>query len=112
MSDTHEQILEEIDAFLADLDMVEWDRWIAGEWFGDLPYVAIYGWIDRADAHEDFVVVLRFASGALTYYTSSAEYSDEIGEVLCDDSPTDHNECRRVEDVLDIDNVVELEGSR
>lgn len=95
-----------VESTLRELDFVEWDRYYS---YGGC--VAFYGWIDREeDQYKDFVVlVLNTAQRHIDgYHTSSAKYSEKIGEIL--DIP--HSECQRVEDKLGIDNMVEVEEKR
>lgn len=89
---------------------VEWDRYTVGEW-GDEQHVAVYGWIDREDDHEDFVLFDFWPeSEHLRFVTSSAEYTEEIHRRLFPEDDLDgHDDCRRVERTFDLENVVELE---
>jgi len=103
-----ELILLELEDKLAQLDFVEWDRYTGGEWSEGRQYVTVYGWIDRQDGYKDFVEIIRWGNGQLYFTTSSAEHTEEIFEVLFDDSLDNHKECQRVENALDIDNVVNL----
>lgn len=94
----------EVAAVLNRLLFVAWDRMIAAPVIdsegGEHRCLSVYGWISRADAHHDFVL-LTFVSWdeAVAYSTSSAERSKEINAVLAGaDAP--HHDCVRVEDVL------------
>ena len=103
-------ILSELSDKLAELDFVEWDRYTGGRWSDNSSYVTVYGWVDREDEYKDFVEIIRWDNGQLYFTTSSAEHTEDIFEVLFEDSLDNHNDCKRVEDVLDIDNVVELDA--
>lgn len=91
-----------IESILSELDFVEWDRYYS---FGQS--LAFYGWIDRdKDDYKDFVVVILDNENRLIrgFHTSSAKYSEKIGETL----DINHSPCQRVEDNLSIDNIIEL----
>lgn len=93
-----------IESILKQLDFVDWDRYYD---FG--PNLAFYGWIDRdQDDYKDFLVVILDHENRLIrgFHTSSAEHTEEIADIL----GLNHSPCRRVEDKLEIDNVVELNG--
>jgi hypothetical protein len=91
-----------IESTLRELGFVEWDRYYS--YGSDL---AFFGWIDREDQYKDFVVVVLDNQNRLIrgYHTSSAEYTEKIAEIL----DIGHSECQRVEDMLAIDNMVEVE---
>ena len=79
---------------------VAWDRMIDAPVEPDHRSVSVYGWIDRPDAHHDFLI-LTFCSwdDGVPYSTSSAARSEEINRILSGpDAP--HFDCERVEDVL------------
>jgi len=103
-----ELILSELSDKLAQLDFVEWDRYTGGEWSEGRQYVTVYGWIDRNDDYKDFVEIIRWANGQLYFTTSSAEHTEDIFKVLFGGSLDNHNDCKRVENALNIDNVVQL----
>ena len=103
-----ELILSELSDKLAELDFVEWDRYTGGKWSEGRQYVTVYGWIDREDEYKDFVEIIRWQNGQLYFTTSSAEHTERIFEVLFEDPLDNHNDCKRVEDALNIDNVVKL----
>lgn len=107
MSDL-EAILEELAEELAELEFVEWDRWVGGEWSEGHDYITVYGWIDRDDRHKDFVEIIRWDDGGTYFTTSSAKHTEAIHRVLFDGTTDGHNDCRRVEDVLDLPNMVKL----
>lgn len=92
-----------IEQTLEQLDFVQWDRWY--ELGGHL--IAVFGWIDREDQYKDFVLLEINVDRAevVAYYTSSAEYTEKIGEIL----NMDHSACKRVEDYLDVENAVMLQ---
>lgn len=107
--DNHVKILSELEDELEALDFVEWDRWTGGEWAEGHGYVTVYGWIEReGDDYKDFVEVMRWDDGSLYFTTSSAKYTKDIHNVLFDEPAEAHNDCRRVEKVVDIENVVKL----
>jgi hypothetical protein len=79
---------------------VAWDRMVDAPVEGGHRSVSVYGWIDRADDHHDFLI-LTFCSWyeGVPYSTSSAARSEEINRILSGpDAP--HYDCERVEDVL------------
>jgi hypothetical protein len=83
---------------------VRWDRFVTG-----LYSWSIYGWIKRADAHEDFLV-LDFSAdvnGSLEIWwlTSSKRYDAKIKSIL-DTQGTCR--CKRVEHYFDIPNAIRL----
>lgn len=96
---TPEDVAEVMNRFT----FVAWDRMSAAPVIsGAVEHrsLSVYGWIDRADSHHDFVV-LTFVSWdeGVGYETSSATRSREINRLLLgDDAP--HHDCMRVEDVL------------
>jgi len=81
------------------MPFVRWDRFAedgSAEGPGD---VSIYGWIDRDDGRSDFVLLeceLRDDGWAIGYTTSSALYSEKIGELLYDVEQA-HYPCQRVD---------------
>lgn len=91
-----------IENTLKQLDFVQWDRYYD---FG--PNLAFYGWINRDD-YKDFLVVILDNENRLIrgFHTSSAEHAEEIADIL----GLNHSPCRRVEDKLEIGNVVQLNG--
>jgi len=107
----HEQILRNLSDKLEALDFVKWDRWVGAEWSDDLDYVTVYGWIDRSDGHADFVEIIRWEGGNMYFTTSSAEHTERIHKVLFESGTENHNDCCRVENVLEITNMVELDGN-
>jgi hypothetical protein len=99
-------------------DFVEWDRYTEWNWEGD-KVVRVYGWIDREDSHEDFVLLefVRNDGDAKVLSTSSSDYSEELLHIIEDvdyeEMGEEHVECNRVEDLYpDIENKIELEGDR
>lgn len=107
-----------IETQLAKPEFVTWDRYVVQDnpWFADSNQfnVTVYGWIARDDAHEDFVTV-RFHPEHeprwFEYTTSSEKYTNEFARVWFDVEPAEndgHAGCRRVEDVFELDNVIEL----
>lgn len=94
---------------LTALSFVRWDRFTVGEWYDGREYVVAYGWIDREDEHADYVQVVTWEDGAQWYTTSSARYTDRIGEVLFEDfEADDHDDCQRVEHHFDVPNAIRL----
>ena len=89
------------------LPFVEWDRFTIGE-MNDTQFVDVYGWIDRDGDYKDFVWSRFWPSNEVVEFTTSSdEYSQEISETWFGDAD-DHNPCRRVEDVFDVPNAIEL----
>lgn len=92
---------------LNDLPFVEWDRFYEAS---DIEYV-VFGWIEREDDEYKDYVQIRFwmespGEYGCTYSTSSARYTEEIGDRL----GVGHAECNRVESHFsDVENVIELE---
>ena len=93
-----------VEAQLRELDMVNWDRYYS---FGH--GISVFGWITREDDdYKDFVVLeLDPAKKRVEgYHTSSAEYSEDIGDIL----GVGHSECQRVEDTLAIANMIRTDS--
>jgi len=90
---------------------VDWDRFTVAyqsDWPG--PVVTVYGWIEREDAHEDFVhLVFYTAEQNIDFTTSSDEFSERIHEVLIDEPAREHNPCKRVERHFNVQNAVVLD---
>ena len=101
------KLIQDLADDLRALSFVQWDRFTAGEWSPDINYLQVFGWIDRDDDYKDFVLILQWDNGERFFTTSSAEYTDAISKELFDDS-AGHNDCQRVEDYLDIPNMVTL----
>lgn len=93
---------------LVKMPFVQWDRYVTGEWAEGTEYLSVYGWIDRDDDYKDFVEVIFWENKHRYFTTSSEEYTEDIFEVLFDESLDEHNDCKRVEDVTEIENVVML----
>jgi len=90
--------------------MVEWDRFTVGDWGGEQA-VSVYGWIDRDDEYHDFVLVIFWPESEGVYHTtSSAEYTEELTQLLHGEDGG-HNECHRVEDTFTVSNAVEVGDS-
>lgn len=83
---------------LAKLPFVKWDWWTSSD-----KYIIFYGWIERVDAHEDFVV-LTFYEDWWHFTTSSAKYSREIAAIFEMDGT--HDDCKRIEDIPDLPSTV------
>jgi len=103
-----EVILSDFSEELQQLDFVEWDRYTGGKWSEEHNYISIYGWIPRNDGYKDFVEIIRWDDGGIYFTTSSARYTEQIHQILFDEPVENHNECKRVENAIDIPNVVEL----
>lgn len=88
---------------------VTWDRYTLST-RNNSRLIQIYGWIDRDDTHEDFVVVRFWPEQEwFEFTTSSDEYSKELHRIwFGGDEIDDHNPCRRVENTFDIENMIEL----
>lgn len=76
---------------------VTWDR------FTERPNgLMVYGWLDRADAYKDFMVILVDLVGRhfeIRFITSSARYSEEFSRRS---GGTKHIACRRVQGAFDV----------
>jgi len=105
---TGELILHDLADALEALDFVQWDRFTSGEYSDDLDFVEVYGWIDRPDDYKDFVVVTQYSNGHRNFTTSSSEHTEAIFQQLFDEPLDEHNDCKRVENYVDIPNMVEL----
>jgi len=103
-----EMLVQEIEHHLEALDFVTWDRFTAGSWSEELDYITVYGWIDRPDSHEDYVEIVYWDNGHRMFTTSSEKHTEDIFEELFDEPLENHNDCKRVENAVNIDNVVEL----
>jgi len=104
-----ELLVGQLEESMERLDFVQWDRYAAGEWDEHADYVIAYGWIDRDDGYKDYVELLTWSEGDnVMFTTSSAEYTEEIYRRLYGEEPDDHSDCKRIENAVDIDNVVEL----
>lgn len=93
------------------LNFINWDRY-----YEDGENSAVFGWINREDSHEDFLLLKYVYNSPESkrkrkriYYTdfstSSAKHSEEIATILEFGS---HNDCTRVEETFDIPNVIKL----
>ena len=93
------------------LEFVEWDRYTTGAWNADVDYITVYGWIDREnDDYKDYVQLMMWSNNDnIMFNTSSAKYTEQIYEILFDEPLDEHNDCKRVENAVEIDNVVELD---
>lgn len=99
-----------IERWMDSLPFVRWDRFIShpsGK-TGATMYV-FYGWIKREkDAYKDFVLLqYRDLDEWVNYMTSSAEYSEEIGKILCGED-FEHNPCLRVENYFTVENSIKI----
>lgn len=90
--------IDVITKVLKKLDFINWDRYF--EFDGGCSF---FGWINRKDTHEDFVI-LDFVGKEIGYATSSKGHSKQIGDAL----NQEHSECKRVEYFCDIDNCIKL----
>lgn len=105
MPDEQEPLsLTVLEPFMARLDFVQWDRYTNGPGF-----VNAYGWIERPDARADFVLLQLWDDWTEpSFWTSSAQYSEEIARRLYG-SADGHASCQRVEHAgLALSNVVRL----
>lgn len=117
MTLTEKQFNSIVKDVMTDLPFVKWDRATNYTNEDDLKFSTIYGWIEREeDQYKDFVVVRIFEkeeveeAGVEYIATSSAEYSEEIHQRLFpNDEPEMHNECYRLEDKFDVQNLVKIE---
>jgi len=103
-------MIEQLKGPMADLPFVEWDRYTTGAWDDTHDYVKAYGWIEREDDdYKDYVILTTWSgTDTLNFVTSSSEYTEQIHEILFDESLDGHDECQRIEDAVDIPNVVSL----
>lgn len=110
---TTKQIPQWCEDQLAKLDMVDWDRFTVGQDPKHGLTISVYGWIDREDEFKDFVIVVFYPEsgddGLQFYTTSSDEWTAEIHERLFGVEPESHNDCKRVENYMDIPNAIELD---
>jgi len=113
---TEEQFNNIVEDVMTDLPFVDWDRGI--DWvYEGRKCVKIYGWIEREkDQYKDFVIVGIYENedtedAEVEFLgTSSEKYSEEIFKRLLPDVDLDeHNECFRLEDRFDAENVIELD---
>jgi hypothetical protein len=82
---------------IADKIPVEWDRYTCS---GNIVY-NIYGWVRRSDGDRDFVLVQFFLNGGIpmmSFVTSSAKYSKQIGEVICG-IDFEHSDCIKISEL-------------
>ena len=104
-----ELLIQQLKEPMQRLGFVEWDRYVTGEWDEHNDYVIAYGWIDRSDEYKDYVELITWSNGDnVMFTTSSSEYTEKIHRRLYAEEPDKHNDCKRIENTLDIDNVVEL----
>jgi len=98
---------------MTDLPFVQWDR--GREWIHEnRKCMSIYGWIEREkDDYKDFVLIGIYENkdtrdAKLEFLgTSSAKYSSKIHEILFPDADeNEHNECFRLEDRFDAENII------
>lgn len=94
---------------LADVPVVEWDRFVVEDHDGD-QCVRIYGWVDREDdEYKDFVIARVWPEHeSIGYTTSSDKWTEYLHHEWIGGDPDGHNECRRVELTFDVENAVEL----
>lgn len=113
MTLTEEQFYSIVRDVLTDLPFVEWDR--GTEWtYEGRKCLNIYGWINREnDDYKDFVLVGVYEeenkeeADVVFHGTSSEKYSEEIHRRLFpEDDLETHDECFRLENRFDVDNVV------
>ena|SRR3990167_4753775 len=96
-----------IEQCMMDLYFAQWDRFI--DYIdNNIRRLRIYGWIQRKDNCKDFVM-LEIFPGDLTvsYLTSSAMFTDEIGRILYGEAHP-HEVCHRVESMFKINNSIKL----
>jgi hypothetical protein len=113
---TEEQFNNIVEDVMTDLPFVDWDR--ATEWiYEGRKCMRIYGWIERDnDEYKDFVLIgiyeMEDVEKADIEFigTSSEKYSEEIFKRLFPDADLDeHNECIRLENHFDVENVIVLD---
>lgn len=70
---------------------VSWDRYVET----GPGMTMFYGWIQREDAHEDFIILWFETHVCTQMFTSSAKYTEEFSERL----KFSHSGCKRVESI-------------
>lgn len=97
---------------LEKLEFVEWDRLLEFKNENGNRITRVFGWIEREDEYKDFVHLefLEESNEVLFLGTSSKQYSEKIHTILYGEDDDQHVQCRRVENQLDIENVIEIEG--
>jgi hypothetical protein len=112
---TEEQFNSIVEDVMTDLSFVDWDR--GTEWvYEGRKCMRIYRLIELAkDQYKDFVLIgiyeMEDVERADIEFlgTSSKEYSEEIFQRLFPDTSLDeHNECFRLENRFDVENLIEL----
>lgn len=107
-----ESAVKWVEDVLGRLGMVTWDRFTVAEDSDIGTFLTVYGWIDRDGDYKDFCVVRFFPDtdeNLISYTTSSDEFTEEIHRrIFGEDAADGHNDCRRVEDRFDVENVVTL----
>lgn len=101
-----------VETYLESLPFVQWDRFTYSDGGkSGLEKYSVYGWIYRQkDSYKDFVVLNvqenRGNMHTVSFITSSAQYTHEIGRILgCE---ANHEDCRRVEEYFPIQNAIHL----
>ena len=115
MTLTEKQFYSIVKDVMTDLPFVEWDRGTEWTYADGLKAMGIYGWIEREeDDYKDFVKIEIYEREDVEkakvefHGTSSEKYSKEIHRRLFpeDDMEEMHNECFRLENEFDVDNVI------
>lgn len=80
---------------LNSLPFVRWDRLVADEGM-----LRVYGWIDRDDQYQDFILIDFLDTGGFRFVTSAAARHEDILAGLYGSADVGGETCRRVEDVF------------
>lgn len=104
-----------LENMLSRLKMVKWDRFTFDA-EGERQWVLAYGWIDRPDAHKDFIVVdywpeVREMHLVQTSSPDSENLMKQIDVINNFGKPSQHNKCRRIEDYFQVPNCIRLKDS-
>lgn len=117
MSLTEQQFNSIVEDVMTDLPFVDWDRGTEWTYEDGLKAMSIYGWIQREkDDYKDFVNIAIFEKEDVEkakiefWGTSSEKYSEEIHKRLFPEDDLDemHNECFRLEDRFNVENLIKL----
>jgi len=101
-----EKDIKWIEAMLSKFDFIKWDRYAVTKGNN----VMVYGWIDRLkDNYKDFIIITFFSDEqGIAYLSSSAKYSKKIHTILYGAVTDTYEDCRRVEDMFEIENCIKL----
>lgn len=107
LTSIHKAILEKM---MTRFWFVAWDRYTYDK-HKEIYY--FYGWIDREkDSYKDFIVLTYWVTtSSFHFITSSVQYDQEIKDLfLVGRTPeeVEDDKCKRVENLLEISNVIKL----